>query len=150
MSQSLSKIYVHIIFSTKKREASISKEIEDELYAYMAKIFMEYDSFALIIGGVENHIHILCILSKNYSVCKLIEEIKKSSSKWIKTKDKKYSRFSWQNGYGVFSVSQSQVPDVQNYIQTQKEHHKKISFEEEYREFLNKYKIKYDEQYVWD
>ena len=150
MPQSLSKILLHIIFSTKNREDFIRPEIESELYAYMASICNEYDCHAHKIGGVENHVHIACNFSRTISVSKLLEYVKKSSSKWIKTKGEIYRNFFWQNGYGAFSLGMSQLPGVIKYIEQQKEHHRHKTFQEEYLAFLKKYKVEYDERYVWD
>jgi len=150
MAQSLSKIYVHIIFSTKNRVNFISDDLVPELYSYLAGIIKAYDCNILKIGGMPNHIHILCVLSRKYSLSKLMEEIKKSSSKWIKTKAKNLCKFSWQNGYGAFSISQSQIEIAKKYIENQKEHHKQISFKDELVKLLQKYEIDYDEKYLWD
>lgn len=100
-------------------------------------------------GGVDNHVHILFSLSRTTTIAEVVEEVKKSSSKWMKT-DGGVKNFSWQSGYGAFSISASQIETVVRYIQNQEEHHRKITFEEEYRKFLEKYKITYDEKYVWD
>lgn len=150
MAQSLSKIYLHIIFSTKNRHPWIVEKIQSELYAYMATVLKSWDSPAIIIGGMPDHIHPLLLLSKNHSVSKVIEQAKKKTSKWIKSKGKEFENFYWQNGYGAFSVSQSQLDTVRNYIVNQEEHHKHLSFKDEYRSFLKKYEIPYDEQYIWD
>ena len=150
MAQSLSKIYLHIIFSTKNRCPWIVEKIQSELYAYMATVLKSWDSPAIIIGGMPDHIHLLLLFSKNYSVSKVIEQAKKRTSKWIKTKGKEFENFYWQNGYGAFSVSQSQLDTVRDYIANQKEHHKHLSFKDEYRSFLKKYEIPYDERYIWD
>jgi len=116
----------------------------------MATVLKSWDSPAIIIGGMLDHIHLLLLLSKNQSVSKVIEQAKKKTSKWIKTKDKEFVNFYWQNGYGAFSVSQSQLDTVRDYILNQKEHHKYLNFKDEYRSFLKKYEIPYDERYVWD
>ena len=150
MSQSLSKILIHLVTSTKNRQALLTPTIRPELYAYIAAILKSCDSPALKIGGTEDHVHILLALSRNYTLAKITEEFKKSSSKWIKTKGPEFCTFSWQNGYGGFSVSQSHVDDVIHYIETQQEHHRKMSFQDEYREFLRRYQIIFDEKYVWD
>jgi putative transposase len=150
MAQSLSKILTHLIFSTKNRERIIQDDVRDELHRYIASVLKEMDSPAILINSVEDHIHILFSLSKNYAIKEIVEEVKKSSSKWIKQKSRDYAGFYWQNGYGAFSVSQSGVPDVAKYIAGQKEHHKRKTFQEEYREFLERYEVKYDERYVWD
>lgn len=109
MSQSLSKIYVHIIFRIRKTSALIDREIENELYAYLASIAKDNDSPPIKINGEKDHVHILCIMSKNISLADLVEQVKKHSSRWIKTKNKKYKLFKWQGGYAGFSVSKSQV-----------------------------------------
>jgi REP element-mobilizing transposase RayT len=150
MPQSLSNILLHIVFSTKNRVDSISEEIEAELYAYIASICKSYKCDLIKIGGTSNHIHILCTLARTVSVSTLIEKLKSGSSKWIKTKAEELELFSWQSGYGVFSIGQSQIPFVEKYIINQKSHHSKISFMDEFREFLHKYQIEYDERYVWD
>lgn len=150
MPQSLARILVHIVFSTKHRQPFIKPEIENELYSYMASIFREYESPAIIINGVEDHVHILCVLSRKIALSDLIEKVKKSSSKWIKTKGAAYKNFYWQNGYGAFSIGESGVEALKIYIADQKEHHRKKTFQEELREFFKLYKIEYDEKYVWD
>ena len=150
MAQSLSKIIVHIIFSTKNREPTISESIDKKLYAYMAGILKQWGSKAISIGGATDHVHVLCVLSKNHAPSKIIEEVKKGSSKWMKSNGGKLSRFQWQNGYGMFSVSQSNVRTAKQYIVRQAEHHRRITFQEEFRRFLKKYEVEFDERYVWD
>jgi putative transposase len=151
MPQSLSQIYLHIVFSTKEHYPFITESIRSELYAYMAKVlYDECGSPAKIIGGVEDHVHILLNLSRTCSVARQVEMVKKRSSKWIKTKGGMLSKFQWQTGYGVFSVSTSAVDNVFRYISDQQEHHRKHSFKDEFRGFLNKHEMEYDERYVWD
>lgn len=150
MPQSLSQVYLHIVFSTKNRENLIKPEIEIQLHKYIAGILRNLDCQLIKIGGTQNHIHILNTFSRTISISKMLEFVKKDSSKWIKTQGSDYKNFYWQNGYGVFSVSQSIIETVKIYIENQKKHHKKKTFKEEYREFLNEYNIKYDEKYVWD
>lgn len=150
MAQSLSQVYVHITFSTKNRELLIDDEIKPRLFEYLGGICNRLECQPLQVGGYDDHIHILCMLSKKLTQIKLMEEVKKSSSKWIKTVDEKYQNFYWQNGYGIFSVNPSETDVVVNYIQHQNEHHRKYSFQDEFRAFLNKYKIQYDERYLWD
>jgi REP element-mobilizing transposase RayT len=116
----------------------------------MASIIKDNESIPILINGVEDHVHILCVMSKNIALSKLIEEIKRHSSRWIKTKDNYYIHFNWQGGYGGFSVSQSLHDRTKNYIQSQEEHHKKIGFKEEYILFLKEYGIEYNEQYLWN
>ena len=148
--QSLSNILLHIVFSTKNRQDFISSSIEKELYAYMAKIFQNKSCTTLIIGGTANHTHSLCRLDRTMAVADLVKEVKQGSSKWIKTKGDEFSNFSWQAGYGAFSIGVSNIDQLLNYIRNQKNHHQKVSFKEEYRSFLDKYNVEYDERYVWD
>jgi putative transposase len=150
MPQSLSSILIHLVFSTKNREPYITPEIEAELHAYLAAVFRECHSPALTINGTSNHVHALFSLSRTVTVAEVVEEVKKRSSKWAKTKDAAHRNFQWQAGYGAFSIGQSNVDAVRKYIAGQKEHHRRKTFEEEYRSFLQKYGVEYDERYVWD
>ncbi len=150
MSQSLSKLYVHIVFHTKYNNKVITDEIKPELYAYMGSIIKDNESIPIIINGVEDHVHILCIMSKNIALAKLIENVKKTSSRWIKTKGSKFSNFSWQRGYGGFSVSPHMHDTVKKYIEKQVAHHKKVDPKEEYIALLKEYGIDYNEEYLWD
>ena len=148
MPQSLANLLVHVVFSTKDRRPLIDDTVRPKLHGYMAGILKEIESPALIINSVADHVHILCALSKNLAACKLVEEVKKSSSKWMKTQG--VPLFSWQNGYGVFSVSESNGDAVRKYIENQQAHHCKVGFQEEFRRFLEKHGVEYDERYVWD
>lgn len=150
VAQSLANILIHIIFGTKMRQPLIHPEIAEELYSYMAAIARAHESHVHEIGGIEDHVHLLVSLPRTLPLSKLIEELKKGSSKWLKTKGSLYVDFAWQNGYGAFSIGQSAYDDLRKYIQTQKDHHKNFSFENEFRAFLNKYRISYDEKYVFD
>ncbi len=150
MPQSLAKNLIHLIYSTKDREPSLSPGIRPGLYKYKAGILMEWKSPALIIGGVADHVHVLFCLSKNHALAKVIEEIKKGSSKWLKTQGQEFRDFHWQAGYGAFSVSQSHVEQVRQYVENQEEHHHTRSFQDEFLAFLNRYKIEYDERFLWD
>ena len=150
MAQSLSKILLHIIFSTKNRSDLILDELEEELHAYLAASIRSNGSNAYRIGGTQNHIHIACTLSRTITVSKLIETIKTSSSKWMKKKDKRCNDFSWQAGYAIFSLGQSQLSTLLKYIERQKEHHRKKTFKEELLEFMKNYGVDYDERYLWD
>lgn len=150
MGQSLVKNYIHIVLSTKYREELIYPPHEQELHAYIGGVCKELECPVLIVGGYTNHIHILCMLSKKIALMTLVQKIKAHSSKWIKTKDKSLANFFWQDGYGAFSVNPSKVDVVVNYIKNQHEHHSKKDFKEEYRAFLNKYKVDFKEEYVWD
>ena len=150
MTQSLAQIYVHIIFSTKERYPFIASGIEPELFAYIGDTIKRCQGVPFLINGTTDHVHILSSLPRTISPSKYIEEIKRKSSRWIKTKDSSYQKFAWQSGYGAFSVSSSMKESVLHYIAGQKEHHRKITFKEEFVAFLEKYNIEYDEQYLWD
>ena len=150
MPQSLSVILTHLIFSTKNREPFMTPEIEPELHPYIASIFRSMKSPSLAIDGTADHIHILFSLSRIITVAKLVEEVKTESSKWIKTKGPAFRNFHWQKGYGAFSIGQSNVAGLKRYIRSKKQHHRRISFQDEYRKFLVSYGIDYDERYVWD
>ena len=150
MPQSLANVLVHLVFSTKNRARLIRPEIVDELSAYLASVCHACGCPAHEIGGTEDHVHLACSLSRTITLSSLLEEVKKRSSKWIKTKGPFYTGFSWQNGYGAFSIGQSQLPSLKRYITEQREHHRQKTFQEEFREFLQKYRIEYDERYVWD
>lgn len=150
MGQSLVKNYLHIVFSTKYRQPMITEVIESELHAYLGGICKNLDCQPIKVGGYNDHIHILCMLSKKIPLIKLMEELKSHSSKWIKTKGEEFKNFYWQEGYGAFSVNPSEVDVVINYIANQKEHHDKKTFQDEFRAFLKKYLVAYDERYVWD
>ena len=150
MGQPLVKNYMHIIFSTKLRESLIHAPYDTELYGYLGGICKNLECHPIKIGGYTDHVHILCMLSKKIALMKLIEEVKSHSSKWMKTKDGSLKSFYWQDGYGAFSVNPSQVDKVITYIANQHEHHKKQTFQDEYRIFLKKYNVEYDERYVWD
>jgi putative transposase len=150
MPQSLSSILIHLVFATKNREPFITSEVEPELHAYLATVLRECDSPALLVGGTKDHVHILCALSRKASVADLVEEVKKRSSKWIKTKGTGFRTFQWQAGYGAFSIGQSNVEALKKYIAGQKEHHRRTTFEDEYRAFLVRYGVEFDERFVWD
>lgn len=150
MSQSLSHVIVHIIFSTKNREPWIDSGVRPRLHAYLATVGRDNGSNVCRVGGVADHVHLVATLPRTISQSDFLEEIKKHSSRWIKEVDPRYSGFSWQRGFGIFSVSQSQLDDVIRYVETQEEHHRKMTFQEEYRRFLTKHGIAFDERYVWD
>ena len=148
MSQSFVQFYVHIVFHTKNNNKLIRPEIEVELYSYLGGILRNYKSNPIQIGGTSDHIHILCTLPKTMAPADMVEEIKKSSSKWIKTKAPHYHDFYWQDGYGGFSVSNSGIETLRKYILNQKEHHIKTSVIDEYKNLLDSYGIKYEERYL--
>jgi putative transposase len=151
MSQSLSQIYLHIVFSTKNRAPFlVDKALREAVHAYLAGTCRNLESPSLIVGGVEDHLHILCRFSKNLSVAQFFRELKRESSKWIKAKGRELASFYWQNGYGAFSISPSHVEALKEYIANQEEHHRQETFQEEFRRLLKKYGVEYDERYVWD
>jgi putative transposase len=149
MPQSLSKVLVHLIFSTKHREPLIGLEMCPRLHAYLVGILGNIECPSLQTGGVADHVHILFALGRTISQADVVEELKKSSSKWMKA-DGGVPVFSWQAGYGAFSIGESQADAVIHYIQNQQEHHRKVTFQEEFRKFLERYKVAHDERYVWD
>ena len=150
MPQSLTKVYVHLVFSTKYRQPLIDDTIKPELFAYLGGICEALECHPVRVGGHDDHVHILCILSKKIALMKLLEEVKKSSSKWIKTKGEAYKNFYWQDGYGAFSVNPAEIAVVVRYIENQAAHHQKRNFQNEFRAFLRKYQVEFDEKYVWD
>ena len=150
MAQSLSKLFVHIIFHIKTTSVKIREEDKSDLYAYIGAIIKSNDSMPILINGTDDHIHILCVMSKNIALAKLVEEVKGNSSRWIKTYAPCcYESFAWQGGYGGFSVSSSVHNKTKKYIEQQEAHHKKMTFLEEYKMFLEEYRIEYNEKYLW-
>jgi putative transposase len=152
MPQSLAKVIVHIIYSSKHRRPWLrDPKLRSELYAYNATILKEnVDSPAILINGVEDHIHILCLLSRKFAIMDVIKKSKTETSKWLKKQSTAYADFQWQAGYGIFSVSLSNIAEVKRYIADQEEHHKRMSFQEEFREICRRHRIEIDERYVWD
>ena len=152
MPQSLAKVLVHIVYSTKGRRPWLKDErIRKELYAYKATILRDsVDTPALIINGVEDHVHMLCLLSRKFAIMSVIEEAKTETSKWLKKQSTDLSDFAWQGGYGVFSVSESNCEQVKRYIAEQEHHHRKMSFQDEFRLLCKRHGIEIDERYVWD
>ena len=151
MPQSLVQIYLHIVFSTKQRRPFLSnKQLRDRTYAYLAGACNNLKCPAAIVGGIEDHVHILCRFGKTIEVAELIRELKRDSSKWIKEQNQQLFDFHWQSGYGAFSVSPSHVDALKEYIVNQEAHHRKESFQEEFRRLCRKYGVAIDERYVWD
>ncbi len=150
MPQSLSNTLIHIVFSTKHRKEFIDDSIEESLFGYIGKVCNDQKCKTIIVGGYRNHVHIFCSLYRPLSQSDLVKEIKSYSSKWIKTQGEAYSDFYWQDGYAVFSVSQSNSTQIINYIKNQRIHHGGKSFQNEYRQLLTSNDIPYDERYVWD
>lgn len=150
MPQSLAAIYVHLVYSTKHRQPLIRPDIEEELRRYHAGILNNHESPMMSSNGTTDHIHILFRLGRKASIAGIVEELKKSSSAWIKTKGTEFREFYWQSGYGAFSIGQSGIESLKRYIANQKEHHRTKTFQEEFRQFLAKYTVEYDERYLWD
>jgi len=150
MGQSLVKNYVHIVFSTKYRQPLITTDIETELYSYLGGICNGLGCPSVKVGGFDDHVHILCMLSKNIALANLMKELKANSSKWIKTKGPEFKNFYWQNGYGAFSVPEKGVPKLIDYIANQRQKHQKLLFHKEYLQILKEHDIDYDERYLWD
>ncbi|HUE36099.1 MAG TPA: IS200/IS605 family transposase [Candidatus Acidoferrum sp.] len=150
MPQSLHVLSAHIIFSTKDRRPFITPAIRDRLWAYQSRILQNMECDSITVVGVSDHVHILCNMTKKFPTIKVLEILKKDSSKFIKTLDSNLWQFQWQDGYGLFSVSPSHFEAVRKYILNQEEHHKKETFQEEYLRILKKYRAPFDERYLWD
>jgi len=151
MAQSLERIWTHLIFSTKERFPFLTDQrIRADMHAYLATVLRNHGCETLIVGGVEDHVHALFALSRNYSIAAIVQEIKRTSSSWVKDLSPGLRKFHWQNGYGAFSVSHSHLSKVVAYIESQEEHHRRLTFQDEFRGFLKKYKVDYDERYVLD
>lgn len=150
MPQSLSYLLTHIVFSTKDRVPVVDATVRPALHAYLATVARNVECECFRVGGVADHVHLAVRLSRTITMAQLIEELKTSSSKWLKTQSPALASFTWQRGYGAFSVGPSDLNALLHYIDTQEEHHKTRTFQDEYRAFLKKYGIEYDERYVWD
>jgi putative transposase len=151
MAQSLSRIWTHLIFSTKDRFPFLSDaNVRQDVCAYLATVLRSHDCETLIVNGTGDHVHALFNLSRKHSVATIVKEIKRTSSGWLKERSPTLRKFHWQNGYGAFSVSQSHLGRVCRYIEEQERHHERKTFQDEFRNFLKKYEVKYDEKYVWD
>ena len=151
MSQSLSKILVHTVFSTKDRRPFLrDRPLRDELHAYLGGVLGRLDCQPILVGGVEDHVHLLSTLARTRDVASVIKEVKRGSSLWLKTQSQTLVDSAWQSGYGVFSIGASQVTQVRSYIANQEEHHRRTSFQDEFRTLLKRYDVSYDERFVWD
>ena len=150
MPQSLSYLLTHIVFSTKDRAPVLDATVRPALHAYLATVARNVDCECFRVGGVADHVHLAVRLSRTIPMAQLIEELKTSSSKWLKTQSPTLTSFAWQRGYGAFSVGPSDLDVLLHYINNQEEHHRTRTFQDEYRDFLKKYGIEYDERYVWD
>ncbi len=151
MPQSLAQIYLHIVYSTKNRRPFLQdKALRDELHKYLGGTCNNLDCPVLRVGGVADHVHILCRFGRTITVADLLKELKRDSSQWVKTKGPDLPDFYWQNGYGAFSVSPGHVEPLREYIAHQEEHHRAETFQDEFRRLLTKYGLQWDERYVWD
>ena len=150
MPQSLTKLYAHLIFSTKNRQLFLDDAIRPRVHAYLATIIRDLDSPWVVVGGVADHVHILFDMGKMHAPVEFVEQVKRESSKFVKTLGAAHKDFYWQRGYGMFSVGPAHRDEAEAYVQNQEEHHRMKSFQEEFRAFLERYGMAYDEQYVWD
>jgi putative transposase len=150
MPQSLSYLLIHIVFSTKDRVPLLDSAVRPDLFAYLATVARNANCECYRVGGVADHVHLAIRLSRTITIGALAEELKTSSSKWLKTRSPALAQFAWQNGYGAFSVGPSDLGSLRAYIDSQEEHHKARTFQEEYRAFLKRYGVDFDERYVWD
>ena len=149
MSQTLLSLLVHIVFSTKNRADLITPELEPDLFAYLSGILNKHESRCLAVGGTPDHVHLLVSLSKNFALSEVVGDLKRSSSRWVKTKGTRFRSFGWQDGYGAFSIGESNVEALKSYIARQKEHHRRRTFESEMLSLLKRYGVKYEEEYLW-
>ena len=151
MPQSLSAVFIHLVFSTKNRRPFLRPDtLRIEMHAYLGGISKTMDCPPLLVGGTDDHIHALCQLGRSISQADWIKEIKRASSLWVKEHDPALSEFAWQSGYGAFSVSMSNLESVKKYIAGQEHHHRKISFQDEFRALLRKHGMTWDEKYLWE
>jgi REP element-mobilizing transposase RayT len=151
MSQSLVQVYIHIVYSTKDRKLFLKdKQFRDRTWAYLAGACNNLGSPALIVGGVEDHTHILCRMNKKIAIAEMLRDLKRESSKWVKLEQPRLADFHWQAGYGAFSISPANINPLKHYIAQQEEHHRQESFQDEFRRLCKKYGLEIDERYVWD
>ena len=150
MPQSLARIHIHLVFSTKERRPFLKDHVRDDLHRYMAAVLRDLGCTATAINSVEDHVHALFELARTVSVSQAVEAVKKSSSRWIKTRGPEFRNFEWQAGYGAFAVSESNVLAVRDYVTDQREHHRVRSFQDEFRAILEKHGVAFDERYLWD
>ena len=150
MPQSLALVIVHLVFSTKDRQPLLGTSVRPALHAYLATVARNAGCECYRVGGVADHVHLAIRFSRTLTIADLVEELKTSSLKWLKTQSPELAAFSWQRGYGAFSVGPSDLDALRAYIDGQEEHHRTRTFQDEYRAFLTKYGIEFDEGYVWD
>jgi putative transposase len=150
MANTFTSLHYHVIFSTKLREPWIARELEERLWTYLGGIARQNQLKPLWVGGMDDHIHILLGLPPTVTVSEALKTIKGGSSGWVKDHLPGCLGFGWQDGYAAFAVSKSHLDGVAEYIRKQREHHRLRTFQEEYRTFLDRHEIKYDERYLWD
>jgi len=151
MPQSLSAVYIHLVFSTKERRPLLQdRSTRQALHAYLGGVSKRIECPPLVVGGVEDHVHILARLARTITQAEWVKELKRVSNGWLQARGQDYADFQWQGGYADFSVSQSNLGRVEGYIARQEEHHKKVSFQEELRSLLRKHRLQFDERFVWD
>jgi putative transposase len=150
MPQSLSKVFIQIVFSTKNREPWLDTALRPSLHSYLATVVRDLDAEAFRVGGTADHVHIAATLPRTLSQADMVQQIKTSATHWLKRQHKSLAAFAWQRGYGVFSISKSQLSALTRYVDNQEEHHRKRTFQDEYRTILKRYGVEYDERYVWD
>jgi putative transposase len=152
MPQSLAKVLIHLVYSTKNREPRLADiELRNQLYAYKSKVLRDnVDSPTLAINGVEDHVHLLLLLSRKFAIMNVVEEAKTETTKWLKKQGSEYADFHWQSGYGAFSVSESNVDPVKQYFARQTEHHARATYQDEFRALCRRHNVEIDERYVWD
>ena len=150
MPQSYSAMYIHLVFSTQERRALLANSFRSELHSYIGGMLKERNSIPLAINSMPDHVHILCSLPRTITVADLVQDVKRISSKWIKSQNESLTLFQWQPGYGAFSIGTNQIPRVKKYIDNQQEHHCKIDFQEEVLWLLEKHGVEHDPRYLWD
>jgi REP element-mobilizing transposase RayT len=150
MARTYTCLYYHVVFSTKNRERWIAQAFENRVWDYLGGIARQNGLNPVLIGGVDDHVHLLLSIPPSIGLSEAVKQIKGGSSGWVKANFPGLGGFAWQDGYGAFTVSKSQIPEVEEYIRGQREHHRIKSFQEEYRAFLDKHGIEYNEKYLWD
>ena len=156
MPQSLARVSLHLVFSAKdRRRVFVVREMRDAMAGYITGILKNLDCPVIRIGVVTEHAHVLYLQSRKETIADVVAAVKRESNSWIKDQpwariNPNFAQFHWQNGYGVFSVSESSVEDVAQYIDGQMEHHQRVTFQDEYRAFLKRHNVPYDERYVWE
>jgi REP element-mobilizing transposase RayT len=149
MGSTLSNLLYHIVFSTKNRQSNIVAGIGSELHRYIGGIVKGEGAILLEIGGIADHVHLVLKLKPVHSLSEIMRKVKGNSSKWVNEQNRLHKKFSWQDGYGAFSVSESQVNNVLQYVRNQEKHHRTISFKDEFIMLLQRHGVEYDEQYLW-